>query len=235
MARLPRLMLAGETHHVIHRGNNRQPIVQDDEDRQRLLDLLRECAQQHQVALHGYVLMENHFHLLATPAGDEGLSSLMQALGRRYVAAFNLRHGRSGTLWEGRFRANLVAGSDWVLACLRYIELNPVRIGHSNEAGSWRWSSAQHHLGRRRDPLITEHPAFWSLGNTPFEREHVYRGLLEQGLRADEASRITQCVLRGWPLADEAQQPRLEAALGSPVTPRPRGRPRKSTLPGLAE
>ena len=90
-------MLAGETHHVIHRGNNRQPIVQDDEDRQRLLDLLRECAQQHQVALHGYVLMENHFHLLATPAGDEGLSSLMQALGRRYVAAFNLRHGRSGT------------------------------------------------------------------------------------------------------------------------------------------
>lgn len=230
MARLPRLILPGQPHHVVLRGNNRQAIFFSDLDRQHWLAVLAEAATQYRVAIHAFVLMDNHVHLLLSPENAEGLSRMMQAVGRRYVGWFNARHQRSGTLWEGRFRAGLIEGERHLLACMRYIELNPVRAGLCADAAQWPWSSAAHHLGLGRQPLITEHPLYWTLGNTPFEREHAYREFLEQGAPAAEADLFTQSVLRGRPIGSvEFLQP-LAASHESVVSRRPRGRPRKAGI-----
>lgn len=230
MARLPRLILPGQPHHVILRGNNRQAIFFSDLDREHLLATLGDVAAQYQVAIHAYVLMDNHLHLLLTPQSPDALSRMMQSLGRRYVGWFNARHHRSGTLWEGRFRAGLIEGERHLLACMRYIELNPVRAGLCGEPAQWPWSSAAHHLGLARSPLVTEHEMYWSLGNTPFEREHAYREFIAQGVTATEQARFTDAVLRGRPVGSETFLKPLAVDHPSVVTVRPRGRPRK-TLP----
>ncbi len=127
MARLPRLTVPGYPHHVIQRGNNRQMIFQDAADREFMLELLAEHSRLQQVAIHAYVLMGNHFHLLATPQTQDGLPSMMQAVGRSYVRHFNRRQHRTGTLWEGRYRSTIVQSERYLLACMAYIDLNPVR------------------------------------------------------------------------------------------------------------
>lgn len=227
MARLARLALPGFAHHLIQRGLNRQAIVADDIDRERLLAELRESAALHKVAIHAYVLMDNHLHLLATPATAEGLSRMMQSLGRRYVAAFNKRHGRTGTLWDGRFRAAPLEAGAHLLTCMRFIELNPQRSGWHIAPEDYRWSSAAHHLGRRRDPLVFDHALFWGLGNTPFEREAAYRAWLEQGVAEDEGRRLADSALKGWPLGSAAFLRELGEESARPVAPRRRGRPAK--------
>lgn len=228
MARLPRLILPGQPHHVILRGNNRQAIFFSDLDRQHLLATLTEVAVQYGVAIHAYVLMDNHLHLLLTPSAADDLSRMMQALGRRYVGWFNARHRRSGTLWEGRFRAGLIEGERHLLACMRYIELNPVRAGLCLEPAQWPWSSALHHLGLARSGLITEHEMYWSLGNTPFEREHAYRDFIGQGVPESERASFTDAALRGRPVASDAFLKPLVADHEVVVVRRPRGRPRKA-------
>jgi putative transposase len=226
MARLARLTLAEHAHHLIQHGLNRQAIVVDDMDRERLLAELRESAALHKVAIHAYVLMDNHLHVLATPATAEGLSRMMQSLGRRYVAAYNKRHGRSGTLWDGRFRAAALEASEHLLSCMRYIELNPLRAGLSFCAPEdYRWSSAAHHLGRCRDPLVADHALFWALGNTPFEREAAYRSWLEQGVGNVEGKQLSESALKGWPLGSRAFLQTLAEASPRPIAPRRRGRP----------
>ena len=217
--------------HLILRGNNRQAIFYSDLDREFLLATLAESAAQYKVALHAYVLMDNHLHLLATPPSADALSRMMQSLGRRYVGWFNARHQRSGTLWEGRFRAGLIEGERHLLACMRYIELNPVRAGLCAEAAQWPWSSAAHHLGLARSALITEHEMYWRLGNTPFEREHAYREFIEQGVSTSEQAQFTDAVLRGRPVGSEAFLRPLEVEHPVVVNRRPRGRPRKATPP----
>lgn len=230
MARLPRLALAGHLHHLIHRGHNLQAIVLDDEDRKALLAALQDSAATHKVAIHAYVVMPNHLHLLATPTADDGLSRMMQALGRRYVGAFNLRHGRVGTLWEGRFRAAPLEADSHLLAVMRSIELNPQRAGLAAEPGDFAWSSAAHHLGRRRDPLISDPPGFWALGNTPFERELAWRRWLEEGESEAERQRLIDSALKGWPLGSARFLQSLGELSERPMSPRPRGRPRKTPL-----
>ncbi len=226
MARLPRLALAGHPHHVIQRGLNREPIVRDDVDRARLLAEIQESAALHKVAIHAYVLMDNHFHLLATPETGEGLSLMMQSVGRRYVAAFNKRHQRSGTLWDGRFRAAPLEADAHLLACMRFIELNPQRSGYLLAGPQdYPWSSAAHHLGRRRDPLVLDHALYWSLGNTPFEREAAWRAWLEQGVSMDEGRRIMDSAHKGWPLGGAGFLRSLSDAQPRRIAPRPRGRP----------
>jgi putative transposase len=227
MARLPRLALAGHLHHLIHRGHNLQPIVIDDEDRKTLLAALQDSAATHRVAVHAYVVMPNHLHLLATPSSNDGLSRMMQALGRRYVSAFNLRHGRLGTLWEGRFRAAPLEADSHLLAVMRSIELNPQRAGLSVEPGDFAWSSAAHHLGRRRDPIVSDPPGFWALGNTPFERELAWRRWLEEGESEVERQRLIDSALKGWPLGSARFLQSLAEISVRPMSPRPRGRPRK--------
>jgi putative transposase len=198
MARLPRLTLAGQPHHLIQRGNNRQPIFVDDADRERLLGLLEEGARRLGIALHAYVLMDNHFHLLATPSTDDGLGLWMQGVGRSYVRWFNDRHGRTGTLWEGRFKSSLIQTERYLLTCMAYIDLNPVRAGMVAEAREHPWSSHGHYAGLRHDRLLTPHPLYWALGNTPFAREAAYAELVRGGVPEADRSLLTDATLHGW-------------------------------------
>jgi putative transposase len=223
MPRLARIAVPGYPHHLIQRGNNRQPVFVDDTDRSRYLELLREAAREHGVTIHAYVLMDNHVHLLATPERERALSDFMHKLGTRYVGWFNHRHQRSGTLWEGRFRSGLIDADSYLLTCIRYIELNPVRAGMVPAPADWRWSSARHHLGLDVDPLLTDHSIFWTLGNTPFEREVRYREFLLQPFPAEEARSFTKACLRGRALGSPAFLDRA----GQPAHPRKRGRPHK--------
>jgi putative transposase len=228
MARQARLIIPGHPHHVLVRGNNRQAIFIDDDDRLRLLGLIRDVTLEHGLALHAYVLMPDHLHLMLTPREAEGMSRAVQSLGRRYVGAFNHRHARSGTLWEGRYRAHAVGGSTNVLACMRFIELNPMRAGLATGLGDYPWSSLSHHLGGPRDPLITEPPAYWALGNTPFDREAAYRDWVEQGSGPMERQRIVAALVSGRPLGDAGYVAELEKLTGRSLAPRRRGRPPKA-------
>ena len=182
MARLPRLTLPGFAHHVIQRGNNRQAIFASGADYQMLLDLLEENARKFGVAIHAYVLMSNHFHLLLTPQTPDGLPQMMQALGRRYVRYFNDSQQRSGTLWEGRYKSALIQSERYLLACMAYIDLNPLRAGLVAAPGDYPWSSYGHYTGLRIDKLITPHALMWELGNTPFAREAAYADLEQAGI-----------------------------------------------------
>ncbi len=200
MARLPRLSVPGYPHHVIQRGNNRQPIFLDDADRQPMLQLLESLSRQFEVAIHAYVLMDNHFHLLLTPQTPEGVPRMMQAVGRRYVRYFNDRHGRSGTLWDGRYKSTLVETESYLMACMAYIDLNPVRAGLTVQARDYPWSSHAHYAGLRPDRLVTPHPQYWALGNTPFAREAAYARLVQEGLPLSQQQALTESVLKGWAL-----------------------------------
>lgn len=226
MARTARLAIAGYPHHLVQRGNDRQPVFRDEEDRHRYLAMLREVLREQGVALHAYVLMDNHVHLLLTPAEGRALSRLMQRLGTWYAGWFNHRHGRTGALWEGRFMSSPVDSDAYLLACMRYIERNPVRAGMVQQAEEYPWSSVRHHLGLRVDPLLTDHALFWALGNTPFEREASYRRLLSD-VPSEEAARLRQTLGRGHPLGDSGFIERLGREAGRSLSPRPRGRPRK--------
>jgi putative transposase len=203
LARLPRLTLQGYPHHLIQRGNNRQLIFLSSADYQFMLSLLLEQAKKFEVAVHSYVLMGNHFHLLATPQSDTGLPQMMQAVGRSYVRYFNDMHGRSGTLWEGRYRSTLIQTDRYLLTCMAYIDLNPVRAGLVAEAGEYPWSSYRHYAGLRPDSLITPHSLFWTLANTPFGREAAYAELVRAGITADQQDALTASVLSGWALGEK--------------------------------
>jgi putative transposase len=225
MARAPRLSLAGELHYVVQRGHNDQGVFADDHDRAEYLDMLRGAAHLHGVAVHAYVLMTSQVHFLATPAAPGALSRLMQSLGRRYVAAFNRRHGRSGTLWSGRFRTGLIDGDAHGLEALMYLESVPTRAGLVTSAADWPWSSAAHHLGRRRDPLISEHSSFWTLGNTPFERESVHAHNLCQDLNRETLEALDSVTQRGGVYGGASFATRIESQSGVKVRSKPRGRP----------
>jgi len=227
MARHARLQPAGWPQHILQRGHNGGDIFSDAEDRKRYLSDLLEAARAHDVAVHGYVLMQNHVHLLATPATEQGASQMMQALGRRYVVWFNRRHQRSGTLWEGRFRSHLVEPGAPFLACLRLIESNPLRQGLASGLLDYPWSSALHHLGHSRDPLISDHTSFWQLGNTPFEREAAHRRALEEGVSLAEIASLSSALRSGLPWGGAEFIQHMAEATGLSVTRRPRGRPRR--------
>jgi putative transposase len=225
MARLRRLVVPGQAHHLVQRGHNSQPVFVDDEDRRSYLVALQDALRSQAVVLHAYALLDNEVQLLLRPPSEPALSRMMQALGRRYVAAFNRRHGRSGTIWEGRFRAGLVQEGTPMLQGMLLVDSLAARRGQGTSAQASRWSSAPHRLGLRRDPLVTDPQEFWRLGNTPFEREAAYAALLAQGLDEPTALRIEHAAASGWALgspqflADMAQQ------LGRPVRPRAKGRP----------
>ena len=206
MARLPRLTAPGFPHHIIQRGNNRQAIFMDAADFEFMLGLLAEQSKKSQVAVHAYVLMGNHFHLLATPETTQGLPLMMQAVGRSYVRYFNHRHGRTGTLWEGRYRSTIVQSERYLLACMA-------------------WSSHAHCLGLRTDRLITPHALFWALGNTPFAREAAYAALVQAGLGARELEALTQSALTGWALGEADFIAALQARTERRVTKGRAGRP----------
>lgn len=227
MSRLPRLYVPGMPQLITQRGNNRCSIFLDDDDHTHYLAHLREALREAGVQLHAYVLMPDHAHLLVSPPDASAAGVLMQRLGRRYVRSFNDRHARSGTLWEGRYRSTVLEPAAWLLAASIYIELNPQRAGLAASSEHHPWSSARHHLGLTRDPLITDHAAYWALGNTPFERQAAYRAALEYGLSGDQLAKIRYAAHRGWMLGE--LPPQQDEPPNRRLAPLPKGRPRKQT------
>jgi putative transposase len=227
MARLARLYVSDEPQHVILRGIDTQPAFGDDEDCRLFIECLRAAAREHKLAIHAYSLMPGAVQLLATPREELSLPRAMQAVGRRYVAYFNRRYTRRGTLWEGRYRATVFESDRYFLLCSRYVELNPVRQRLASGPEQYRWSSYAHHVGLTIDGLITDHPLYWSLGNTPFERQRAYRDLCEQPLDEVELHALQQATLKGWVLGSDAFRARCAQRANRRVSPLPRGRPRK--------
>ncbi len=225
MARLRRLACPGQVHHVLQRGHNAQPVFIDDADRRAYLATLHDAVRADALSLHAYALLDNQVQLLLTPPTDVALSHAMQSLGRRYGAAFNRRHGRSGTLWEGRFRAGVVQAGAFTLQCLRAVDSLAVRHGQSESVRTSHWTSAAHRLGLRRDAWLTDPPEFWQLGNTPFDREAAYATLLARGLGEAAWQRIEHACTNGWALGSADFIEQLSQRAGRPVRPRARGRP----------
>ncbi len=225
MARLPRPDLAGIPQHVVQRGNNRLPCFLDDSDRQRYLQCLYQALQRYGCRLHAYVLMDNHVHLLLTPDEAGGVSRMMHAFSRNYVGLFNGRHGRTGTLWEGRYKACLVDSGRYFLACSRYIELNPVRAWMVAEPGDHPWSSHGANAVGRVDPLLCAHPEYLALGPDPASRAAAYRALLAEAVSEEEVDEIRRYLQQQKALGSDRFRSWVEARTGRFATVRPVGRP----------
>jgi putative transposase len=230
MARLPRLAIAGRLHLVIQRGQPSSPVFLDDVDRQHYLDALIDSARSSAVAIHAFVLLDHEVRLLLTPRDGDDLGRLMQRVGRRYVPAFNQRHAVAGTLWAGRFESAVLDPECYLLPAMRFVELAPVRAGLVAHARDWAWSSARSHTGDGTTPALAEHPVYWRLGNTPFEREARHERLLSEALTDAEVSKIEDAARRGWVLGSDAFAAELSAGRSREVRPAPRGRPRRTAL-----
>lgn len=193
-----------------------------------MLRFLREAARHFGLAIHAYVLMPDRLHLLATPRNPDALSRVMQWVGRQYVPYFNGKYGRSGTLWQSRYKAAVVESDRYFMLCSKYVESLPVIDGLVGTPEEYPWSSYAHHAGIRPDHLITDHPLYWALGNTPFDREAAYRAGLEQIPTKEEGARINDATRKGWALGSEQFKAQLSKQLSRPVEPGRRGRPRKT-------
>lgn len=174
--------LIGVTQHVMHRRKNGEPAFTTDADYRKYLDDLRYAANKYDCQIHAYVLMPDHVHLLVTPMADRGVSKMMQLLGRRYVHYFNKAYDRSGTFWEGRYKSSLVDADHYLIMCMRYIELNPVRSEIVNDAEDYEWSSYTANALGKRDPVLRHHDIYQALGATPVERLMVYWESFRYGL-----------------------------------------------------
>lgn len=200
--------------HVVQRGNNRSPVFVTADDRQYYLAYLLDTARVHDIAIHAYVLMTNHVHLLISPARGDSLPRTMQTLGRRYVGRFNAVHERTGTLWEGRYKATAVDKESYLFACMRYIELNPVRAGLVAHPLDYPWSSAQANAMGKRDPLVTPHPLFSSIGRCPEERQRVYLPWLNSAMDAETIGAIRDATNYEWALGDSQFRRQMPATAG---------------------
>jgi putative transposase len=228
MPRRVRLKLAGLPVHLIQRGNNRSACFFTEEDYAFYLDQLGRLCRSEAIALHAYVLMTNHVHLLLTPAQAEGSSRLMKQLGQRYVQYVNRRYQRSGTLWEGRFRSCLVQAENYLLGCQRYIELNPVRAAMVLHPAEYRWSSYRTHAQGEVSALVSPHAQYLALGDSQAERQGVYRELFRYQLDPGLVDEIRASTNGGYALGHERFQREVAAMAGRCAWRGQAGRPRKS-------
>jgi putative transposase len=230
--RKPRFYLPGIPAHIVQRGNCRQATFFDDDDYAAYLNWLYDGAQRHHCAIHAYALMTNHVHFLVTPQRGESISRLVQYVGRHYVTYVNRAYRKSGTLWEGRHKGCLISSDDYLLACMRYIELNPVRAGMVSCPGDYRWSSYRFNAGDRPTPVLTPHPVYLGLGRTQQERVYAYRELFRSALEPDQVHHIRATVQTGTPLGNDRFKEQIEQALQCKVGHSRRGRPRVSPEKG---
>jgi REP-associated tyrosine transposase len=228
MARQPRFFVPGEVLHVIQRGNNREPIFAAEEDYRFLLDCLVQASRVHGVFIHAYVLMTNHLHLLATPKWKESLPKALQSVGRRYVQYFNGTYQRSGTLWEGRYRATVVDSEQYLLTCMRYIELNPVRAGMVAHPGEYRWTSYHSNAQGAANVLVSRHELYERLGRSGPERQRAYRQLFRAQLSSVDVEAIREATNKNWALGNERFKQRIEALSGRRSDLMRMGRPAKA-------
>lgn len=232
MPRQPRPDFPGIAQHVVQRGNDRLPCFFAEIDYRRYLINLREAALKHDCAIHAYVLMTNHVHLLVTPRASGQVSRMMQSLGRRYVSYVNTTYHRTGTLWEGRYKACLVDSERYVLACHRYIELNPVRAAMVEAPSAYRWSSHHRNAAGADDPLLTPHAQYLALGHHSQERLAAYRNLFRHVISEERMAEIRAYLQQQRVLGTPRFQAHIESLLGRRSTLQPRGRPKRSAQSG---
>ncbi len=228
MPRKPRFIVPGQPQHVTIRGVNREPIFYHNCDYLYYLDRLGEATKRHGCTLHAYVLMTNHVHLLITPKTEISLSTTVQVLGRYYVQYFNHLYRRTGTLWEGRFRSALIDSERYLLACYRYVELNPVRANMVAHPVEYPWSSYRCNANGEFNSLITPHSLFQALGKDAEERVRAYRGLFATRLSKRQLDEIRNATNREWVLGSDYFKAQIEAKLNRRAAPLPRGGDRRS-------
>ncbi|WP_444996836.1 transposase [Aliikangiella sp. IMCC44359] len=228
MARQPRLNLPGVPQHVIQRGNNREVCFFEEQDYKVYLSKLEEYSQKLKVSVHAYVLMTNHVHLLMTPKTSDGVSRLMQSLGRYYVRYINHKYERTGTLWEGRYKSTLIDSEQYLLTVSRYIELNPVRAEMVAQPGEYPWSSFRRNGLGVAISLITPHEVYERLAKTDKTRQKRYLALFEKTLSEYTLEEIRQSVNRAWVLGSSKFKQQIEKKTGRQAEPRQRGGDRKS-------
>ncbi len=227
MPRQRRFMIAGMPQHVIQRGHNRQACFFADKDRWRYLDILSEAAERNEVSVHSYVLMSNHVHLLVTPRQPYGIAHMIQDLGRKFVRYINRRYERTGGLWEGRYKSCLVDSDAYLLTCMRYIEMNPVRAGMVTRPGEYQWSSYAVNALGKPDALISPHPVYQGLGRSSEQRRRSYRSMFDNGMDEFELDNIREALNRELVLGQDGFKSAVESQLGRAVRPGKRGRPRR--------
>jgi len=229
MARLPRLVLPGYPMYASVRGHQGQAIFLDDADRRTYLEWLRDAAREHELAIHAYVLTDNQAQILATPKHSQSLAKVMQSLGRRYAHYSHQRYQTTGTLWEGRFRSCLIEAEPYFIQAQQFIEQTPVVQHLVQKPGDWAWSTANHHMGQETIPWISDHPQYWALGNTPFERQRAWGALLADHLSSSHLDKVSKHFNYGWPLLSESLITTLGTQLNRPMAIRKAGRPRKQS------
>ena len=225
MARKPRFVLPGVPQHVIQRGNNREPCFYAEADYSRYLKDLQEAAEKNNAAIHAYVLMTNHVHLLVTPGSSFSIMHMMQDLGRKYVRYINHTYQRTGTLWEGRYKASLIDSEAYLLTCMRYIELNPVRANMVDHPSAYSWSSYRANANGEINRLIEPHPLYQSLGGTPNARQHAYRELYRSHLKTEQIHQIREAVNQEMVLGRDDFKDKIEQMIERQTKPKPLGRP----------
>ncbi len=225
MARLHRIAPLGIPQHIIQRGNNRQVCFASEQDLALYASMLEEYSRQYSVAVHAWVFMTNHVHLLVTPHETSGISNMMQAVGRRYVRYFNREYQRSGTLWEGRYKSSLVQSDKCLLQCQRYIELNPVRAGMVSDPADYVWSSYQCHALGKEIKMSTPHEEYLRLGTADSTRQSVYRSLFAAHVDEVLLNDIRQAVNKGLTLGNDKFKDEIESLYGRRVKPARMGRP----------
>jgi len=227
MPRKPRFFLPNVPVHMMIRGNSRQPVFAEDEDYFTYQNCLRGASDLYDCSIHAYVLMTNHIHLLVSAGETANISKLSQAVGRKYVPYFNHKYGKSGTLWEGRFKANSVESEYYLLACYRYIELNPVRASMVDQCGEYAWSSYHANANGQKDLMITPHPVYLHLGKNKSQRQVAYRALFKDSLNESLITEIQQTTQTGTPLGSDKFKREVEELLGVKIGYAKRGRPAK--------
>lgn len=235
MPRRPRIKLAGLPQHVVQRGINREPCFFAEEDYHCYLHWLQKSAADWHCAIHAYVLMTNHVHLLVTPETENGIARLMQSVGRRYVQYINRHYKRTGSLWEGRYKSSLVEADTYLLTCMRYIELNPLRASMVNDPGQYKWSSYRHNGLGQADKRIVEHSFYRSLGSDEATRQSAYRALFRRQMDNEAISDIRLAIFQCQPLGNERFKERVCEATGVRRVQGRRGRPRKVKALSLLE
>lgn len=230
MARLPRYVVPGQPQHIIQRGNNRQAIFAADADFHFFRDALVDAAAKHGLAIHAYVWMTNHIHLLATPQFADSISKVFQSVGRKYVQYYNYTYKRSGTLWEGRYRATVVDTEQYLLKLMRYIELNPVRACMTEHSAGYPWSSyafnADGISGLNYDWLVP-HEEYLRLGHNAEERQSAYRQLVKTDLPGGDVAQIRECTHKGWALGSQRFVEEIEVLAKRQAASKGVGRPKK--------
>ena len=228
MPRQPRLIVAGYPHHINLRGNNRSAIFDNDKDRRFFLKCLEEAKKKTSSKIYAYCLMTNHVHLLIEPRTNNAISDMLQSLGRRYVRYINAAYKRTGTLWEGRFKSSLVSQDEYFLACIRYIELNPIRAKIAKELKDYPWSSFKFRAEGKSNSLLSEDPVYSALGKTPKERQEKYKEWLKKNISDEELNLIRNVTQRGGIFSSKDFFDKIAKITGRDVALKPRGRPRKS-------